>query len=100
MESLSRQKREIYGGGPGSNPLCLHFARSLSFCHESYCGRQQMNGITAFVDASNVYGSDTTRSDLLRTGQDGRMREGDFHLLPLIEVDPDLEKQPLAGDVR
>ena len=32
-----------------------------------------MNGITAFVDASNVYGSDEETSGLLRSFVDGKL---------------------------
>ena len=36
------------------------FRRSVPFCEERLSGsqREQFNDITAFVDASNVYGSD------------------------------------------
>ena len=36
--------------------------------------RQQTNSITAYIDGSNVYGSDDTRADWLRTGTDGLLK--------------------------
>ena len=47
-----------------SSPDCFDFVRSLPLCHEhpspdaSNSVRKQFNEISAFVDASNVYGSD------------------------------------------
>ena len=75
--------------------------------------RQQINEITSFIDASNVYGSDLERAIALRTlDGTGRLRitESDEHgdLLPYNEDDlpnangprPDYDKLFLAGDVR
>ncbi len=51
---------------PGSNP------------------RQQVNQITAFIDASNVYGSHDERADNLRTFADGKLKTSDDgRLLPV-----------------
>jgi hypothetical protein len=44
--------------------------------------RQQINQITAFIDASSVYGSDDGRSDWLRTHEGGRLKVSDGDLLP------------------
>ena len=45
--------------------------------------RQQLNVITAFLDASNVYGSDETRARVLRTlDGTGRLRTSSGALLP------------------
>ncbi len=71
--------------------------------------RQQMNAITAFVDASQVYGSDRHRQLELRTlDGTGRLKESAGRLLPfntnLIENDnPGDDLDPtffLAGDIR
>ncbi len=44
--------------------------------------RQQINQITAYIDASNVYGSDTTRANALRTMADGKLKTSAGDLLP------------------
>ena len=45
--------------------------------------RQQLNEITAWVDASNVYGSDSERADALRSlDGSGRLKTSDGNLLP------------------
>jgi hypothetical protein len=38
--------------------------------------RQQVNIITSYIDASNVYGSDNTRAHALRTHSGGKLRTG------------------------
>jgi peroxidase len=68
--------------------------------------REQLNELTAWIDASNVYGSDPTRAAALRTNDGtGRLRTSAGDLLPFNTnglpngggVDPSLF---LAGDVR
>ena len=72
---------------------CLEFTRSVPFCEEQGGAREQLNGITAFVDASNIYGSDDKVGLAIRTGQEGLLKtENNF--LPLIDG---IE---IAGDVR
>ena len=73
---------------------CLEFTRSVAYCEENGGARQQLNGITSFVDASNVYGSDDDTAALLRSGSDGKLLVTDDNLLPVIDG---LE---MAGDVR
>lgn len=55
--------------------------------------RQQINEITAWIDASNVYGSDTERAAALRTNDGtGRLKTSEGNLLPL-----NLDGLPNAG---
>ncbi|RZV55809.1 MAG: hypothetical protein EX254_11065, partial [Flavobacteriaceae bacterium] len=80
--------------------------------------RQYSNHISAFVDGSAIYGSDTERANWLRTFEDGKLKVSDDNLLPwntesgLLQddVDPNapfmaddtkrLSKYFVAGDVR
>jgi peroxidase len=71
--------------------------------------RQQTNSLTAFIDGSQVYGSDATRAAALREFAGGRMRTSAGNLLPFnttglanandshVVADDELF---LAGDVR
>ena len=74
---------------------CLEFTRSEEFCSQE--PREQMNAITAFVDASNVYGSDDDTATTLRTLEGGKLKStatGDYETLPVID------DALMAGDVR
>ncbi|ODN04056.1 Peroxidasin [Orchesella cincta] len=53
-------------------PFCLHFVRSLP--GQLTLGvREQLNQVTAYVDASHTYGSDTCEAKKLRTFVSGRL---------------------------
>lgn len=67
--------------------------------------RQQINSITAYIDASNVYGSDATRAAVLRTFVDGKLKTSTNNFLPFNTdgLDNAMGPRPdffLAGDVR
>ena len=70
--------------------------------------RQQMNELTGWIDASNVYGSTEARADELRAHVGGRLKSSVDDLLPLNVNDfpnangpaPDPTKLFIAGDVR
>lgn len=68
--------------------------------------RQQINEITAWIDASNVYGSDIDRANGLRTlDGSGRLKVSDGDLLPfntdgLVNAGGDSPALFVAGDVR
>ena len=54
---------------------CIDFARSRPACGQP--GREQVNTITAFIDASNVYGSDDETAQILRSHVGGRLVENE-----------------------
>ncbi|MCA9114007.1 MAG: peroxidase family protein [Planctomycetaceae bacterium] len=58
--------------------------------------RQQLNSITAFIDASNVYGSDEETAASLREFEGGRLRSSEGGLL----LPTDDNGMFLAGDIR
>jgi len=67
--------------------------------------RQQINQITAYIDASNVYGSDSVRATALRTFVGGRLKTSAGDLLPfntdgLPNAGGTGAELFLAGDVR
>lgn len=98
---------EVPTGDPFFDPnsdgnKVISFSRSL---HNAENPRQQINTLTAFIDASQVYGSDAYRAEKLRTFSDGKLKTSDGDMLPF-NVDglpngggpsPSLF---LAGDVR
>lgn len=67
--------------------------------------RQQVNQITSWIDASNVYGSDMTRANALRTFSGGKLATSTGNLLPfntggLPNAGGTSASLFLAGDVR
>jgi len=66
--------------------------------------RQQQNIITSWIDASNVYGSDQSRADWLRTFSQGKLKTSDGNLLPYNTIDGQLNSAidpnapSMAGD--
>jgi len=57
--------------------------------------RQQINSISAFIDGSQVYGSDAATAASLRTFSGGRLKTSDGNLLPTAA-----DGSFLAGDIR
>ena len=75
---------------------------SVSFVRSNHVGgdsvetpRQQVNQITAFIDASNVYGSDETTMNQLRSFSDGRLQTSAGNLMQ-----QDADGHFMGGDVR
>ncbi|XP_064603358.1 peroxidasin-like [Liolophura sinensis] len=66
------------------NETCMNFVRSIqapsSTCNFGY--REQLNQITAYIDASNVYGSSIEEQWQLRSGFQGQLKTSDNQLLP------------------
>lgn len=93
---------------PDNEPLFTYdipFFRSL--VHEDTgidAPREQTNLITSWIDASNVYGSEESRANWLRTFNNGRLKTSTGNLLPFNTIDGeynspiDPEAPSMAGD--
>ena len=77
---------EVPAGDPFFDPTgtgTAEISLDRSFSETVYGVREQVNEITAFIDASNVYGSDDERAAELRTlDGTGRLKVSDGNLLP------------------
>ena len=61
---------------------CFHFSRSLEHCARPGAQRNPLNGNTAFLDLSTVYGSHPSTLSRLRVSQQGLMKITQDGLLP------------------
>ncbi|KRY60542.1 Peroxidasin -like protein [Trichinella britovi] len=90
------------------SPRCMHFARSL--IGQLKLGyREQMNQLTSYIDASNVYGSNDCIASDLRLFNQGKLNiskhlPGIQNTLPFGFKDPDCRMHSsdcfIAGDIR
>ena len=64
---------------------CLNFARSIVFCEDLGCTTDPMNGITAFIDGSNIYGSDSGNLTQLRALTGGKLASTNPSMLPIVD---------------
>jgi hypothetical protein len=71
----------------------MGFNRSVSL--EGADQRIEVNHITAFIDGSNIYGSDKEKADKLRSFEGGKLLMGETNLLPTEE-----NGQYFSGDIR
>ena len=55
--------------------------------------REHFNELTAFIDGSNVYGSDQHRADWLRTFADGKLKTSAGNLLPWNTIDGEYDSE-------
>lgn len=87
---------DIFFDPQNTNNVSIPLDRSL---YEVVDGqREQLNVITAWIDASNVYGSDLATQNLLRLGDgSGRLRTSQGNLLPF---NPENPNEFIAGDER
>lgn len=68
----ARELTTTTSSSSNNNRKCLHFVRSLN--GQAGLGpRQQINALTAYIDASNIYGSDNCEAKSLRSFVGGKL---------------------------
>ena len=100
----------VFGAQSSNKGRCLPFVRSVPACvhgSQSCLPRNQINDLTSYIDASNVYGSDTKLASDLRLFKGGLLKQGSrFNTLkgnlPFQEETPNNSVIPffVAGDER
>ena len=100
----------IFGTVSSNGGKCLPFARSVPACTcegQSPLPRNQVNDLTSYIDASNVYGSENKLASNLRLFKGGLLKQGgrlntQKGNLPFQEDTPDNSSLPffIAGDSR
>ncbi len=87
----------------GPSPIALDRSDFASGTGFPGVPREQVNSITSFIDASNVYGSNETRSAMIREFSGGRLRTSDGDMPPINDVGLHNAGAPggfLVGDIR
>lgn len=87
----------------GPNPIFFDRSDFADGSGTSGNPRTQLNSITSYIDASNVYGSDDVRATLLREFVGGKLRVSEGDLPPVNDVGLPNAGPPggfLVGDVR
>ncbi|SEA10088.1 Animal haem peroxidase [Thiothrix caldifontis] len=77
----------------GTGTVSIQLSRSTATL-DANGQRQQSNNITAFIDGSNVYGSDAEYASKLRTHEGGKLQTSAGDMMPMENG------QFIAGDVR
>ena len=99
----------VFGVGSNNTGKCLPFQRSVPTCtcSGSSLARNQINDITSYIDASNVYGSTKDFAKSLRLMTGGLLKQGgksstEKGNLPVQDDTPDFTDVPffVAGDER
>lgn len=103
-------KDHVYGKESSNKGKCLSFVRSVPACmcdDSSHLARNQINDLTSYIDASNVYGSDEKKAKSLRLMSQGLLKQGgksysDKGNLPVQEMKSEFFSLPffVAGDSR
>ena len=70
----------VFGRGTPRGGDCLPFKRSVPVCYSdtkgSFSPREQINELTSYIDASQVYGSNREVGNAVRSFRGGRLRAG------------------------
>ena len=100
----------VFGAGSANNASCLTFSRSVPVCTTStskHIPRNQVNDLTSYIDASQIYGSNKKLARALRLFKGGLLKQGGRletlkGNLPVEETLEECTSLPffVAGDIR